>query len=61
MLKCVVFVVIVFVICARGDTVRQIMLSAYDLQLVTGKYVFFSYHPFNNTLLYGADSWNVVS
>ena len=50
----------VIVISADGDDVRQIMLSAYELGMTNGDYVFISYHPFNNTKTFGDDSWNQV-
>ncbi|XP_022100537.1 atrial natriuretic peptide receptor 1-like [Acanthaster planci] len=45
-------------ISADGNLVRKIMISAYHLGMVSGDYVFFSYHPFNNTKSFGRDSWN---
>ncbi|XP_033625244.1 atrial natriuretic peptide receptor 1-like [Asterias rubens] len=48
----------IIVISADGDDVRQIMLSAYELGMTNGDYVFISYHPFNNTKTFGDDSWN---
>ena len=36
------------------------MISAYNLGMVSGDYVFISFHPFNNTKTFGDDSWNQV-
>ena len=45
----------------KGDIVRKVMLSAYNLGQVSGDYVFFSYRPFNNTAKFGNDSWKQVT
>ena len=57
----VLFLNSVIVISATGDSVRKIMISAHNLGMVGGNYVFISYHPINNTKSFGADSWYQVN
>ena len=44
-----------------GDTLREIMLSAYDLELLNGEYAFINIIPFRDKKLFGDDSWYRVS
>ncbi|XP_041460790.1 atrial natriuretic peptide receptor 1-like [Lytechinus variegatus] len=40
-----------------GDTLREIMLHAYDLDLINGDYAFINIIPFRDEQLFGNDSW----
>ncbi|XP_011679773.2 atrial natriuretic peptide receptor 1-like [Strongylocentrotus purpuratus] len=40
-----------------GDTLREIMLHAYDLDLINGDYAFINIIPFRDEQLFGDDSW----
>lgn len=44
-----------------GDTLREIMLHAYDLDLINGDYAFINIIPFRDEQLFGDDSWERVS
>ncbi|XP_054752067.2 atrial natriuretic peptide receptor 1-like [Lytechinus pictus] len=40
-----------------GDTLRSIMLNAYDLNLLNGEYAFINIIPFRDVDIFGNDSW----
>ncbi|XP_013785353.1 atrial natriuretic peptide receptor 1-like, partial [Limulus polyphemus] len=47
----------VFIIIGTGETVREILLAAYDLGMGNGEYAFLSVELFNNKKAFGEFTW----
>ncbi|XP_072028830.1 atrial natriuretic peptide receptor 1-like [Amphiura filiformis] len=50
----------IILLVVNGPDVRQLMLEAFDMDLINGDYAFFSFYPFNNKLFFGDDNWRKV-
>ncbi|XP_076365944.1 atrial natriuretic peptide receptor 3-like [Tachypleus tridentatus] len=47
----------IFIIIGTGETVREILLAAYDLGMGNGEYAFLSVELFNNKKAFGEFTW----